>query len=654
MLYSKYFPIGLLLAIYLIVGLVVVVDYGESWDEQLRYQYATKSIGAYLGDSQGLRGEKGASYVMIAKLGSDALRTIFNNWRPIEGWHFMHFLSFLVGLFFFYLICLRLLNRWAAFGAVLLFSTQPLIWGHAFINPKDIPFMAFFLGSIALGLSMIDTFSTEKQAEANPMIKTNSEQRPLTQRLAAEWSEQKQKTKIGLGLIIGTAILILLGLIAFRVLIHQALAGLIRQAYLADPATLSGRLFSTLAENPGTISVESYIQKGLILSDRLVLLYALAAASLCLAAVAHSLPKSTGWLWSNSLKPFLVAILTSATKPSLIGASVLFGLCMSIRTLGPFAGFLIAITCLYRCGRKAWPALIAYFAIALLVTYLTWPNLWEAPVGNYLRSFTEASDYPWEGKVLFGGAEYEVDALPRSYLPVLMTLQFTEPVLILFLVGLGAGINHWIKHRIDRPLATLAALWLGLPLVAVVITQPAMYDNFRHFLFITPPIFICAGFGLQFFLDRTRRVYWKVFWLLLAIVPGVYGLITLHPYQYVYYNSLAGGVPGAARRYELDYWATSYREATQFINEIAPEGARILVWGPEHIVGTYARQDLMIEKYRKENTDSNASADFAIISSRNNKDETLFPEAGILWTTGRGGTIYTVVKQLNQTDFSDP
>ena len=275
-------------------------------------------------------------------------------------------------------------------------------------------------------------------------------------------------------------------------------------------------------------------------------------------------------------------------------------------------------------------------------------------MGNYLRSFTEASDYPWEGKVLFGGAEYEVDSLPRSFLPVLMTLQFTEPVLILCLIGLGAGIHLWIKHRIDRPLATLAALWLGLPLLAVIITQPAMYDNFRHFLFITPPIFICAGFGLQFILDRTRRVYWKVFWLLLAILPGVYGLITLHPYQYVYYNSLAGGLPGAARRYELDYWASSYREATQFINEIAPEGARILVWGPEHIVGTYARQDLMIEKYRKENTDSNASADFAIISSRNNKDETLFPEAGILWTTGRGGTIYTVVKQLNQTDSSDP
>jgi hypothetical protein len=146
----KHFPDGLLLVLYLNIGQIIEVDYGESWDEQLRYSYATSS--QCLFERQPLR-EKSASYV-IAKLGSGS-RAIFQSWLPIEAWHFMHFLSFLVGLLFFYLICLRLLNKWAAFGAVLLFSTQPLIWGHAFINPKDVPFMAFFLGSI-LGLRMVD------------------------------------------------------------------------------------------------------------------------------------------------------------------------------------------------------------------------------------------------------------------------------------------------------------------------------------------------------------------------------------------------------------------------------------------------------------------------------------------------------------------
>jgi hypothetical protein len=654
LLSSKYFPIGLLLTIYLIIGLIIVVDYGESWDEQLRYQYATRSLGAYLGESQGLRGEKGAAYVMIAKLGSEALGAIFQNWLPIETWHFMHFLSFLAGLLFFYLICLRLLNKWAAFGAVILFSTHPLIWGHAFINPKDIPFMAFFLGSIALGLRMMDDFGAEAQVEVNTSTRMNLTLRSVIQRLGEEWHEQKQKNWILSAATIGIAILILLALIAFRVSIHQALAGLIRQAYSADPTTLLGSVFTSLVEEPGAIAVESYIRKGLILSDRLVILYALLAAGLCTLILVRTFPQSAQSSWRSCLKPFLAAILASATRPSLIGASILLGLSMSIRTLGPFAGFLIAITFLYRAGRKAWPALMAYAAIALLVTYLTWPNLWEAPLGNYLRSITEASDYPWEGKVLFNGAEYNVDQIPRSYLPMLLSLQFTEPVLILSLAGVGAAFRRWTRQPVDRPLIALSVLWLCLPLLGVVILQPAVYDNFRHFLFITPPIFICAGLGLQFIQDRTHRVSWKTFWLILAVLPGVYWLFALHPYQYVYYNSLAGGLTGAFRRYEMDYWTTSYREATRFINETAPEGARVLVWGPEHTVASYARPDLVIEKYRKENINSNASADFAIVSSRNNKDITLFPEAEVLWTTGRSRVIFTVVKQLNQADSSDP
>ena len=352
LLSSKHFPIDLLLVLYLIIGLIIVVDYGESWDEQL---------------------------------------------------HFMHFLSFLVGLFFFYLICLRFLNTWAAFGAVLLFSTQPLIWGHAFINPKDIPFMAFLLGSIALGLRMIDVIIAGLQPENYDLGKSSRPDSSLIKRLTAEWREQNQKTKIFSGLTIGIAVLILIGLLTFREPIHQSLADLIRQAYFANPSTLSGSLFTSLAENVNAVSPESYIQKGLILSDRLVVLYAVVATGLSILAIVRTFPRTTKWLWDNSLKAFLKAIPASAANPSLIGASIFFGLCMSIRTLGPFAGFLIAITFLLKAGRKAWPALIAYFAIALIIAYLTWPNLWEAPLGNYLKSLTEASDYPWEGKVLFNG-----------------------------------------------------------------------------------------------------------------------------------------------------------------------------------------------------------------------------------------------------------
>ena len=37
--------------------------------------------------------------------------------------------------------------------------------------------------------------------------------------------------------------------------------------------------------------------------------------------------------------------------------------------------------------------------------------------------------------------------------------------------------------------------------------------------------------------------------------------LPIYPYQYIAYNMLIGGLPGAAGRFELDYWDTSLRDA---------------------------------------------------------------------------------------------
>ncbi len=44
----------------------------------------------------------------------------------------------------------------AALAAAALFAWQPMPWGHAFINPKDPPFMTFFLAAVCLGFEMVD------------------------------------------------------------------------------------------------------------------------------------------------------------------------------------------------------------------------------------------------------------------------------------------------------------------------------------------------------------------------------------------------------------------------------------------------------------------------------------------------------------------
>jgi hypothetical protein len=66
-------------------------------------------------------------------------------------------------------------------------------------------------------------------------------------------------------------------------------------------------------------------------------------------------------------------------------------------------------------------------------------------------------------------------------------------------------------------------------------------------------------------------------------------MVRLHPYQYVYFNHLAGGARGADGRYMLDYWGLALKQAsTELLRVIAERGIqpqdgrkwRVAVCGP--------------------------------------------------------------------------
>ena len=117
----------------------------------------------------------------------------------------------------------------------------------------------------------------------------------------------------------------------------------------------------------------------------------------------------------------------------------------------------------------------------------------------------------------------------------------------------------------------------------------------------------------------------------------------LHPYEYIYYNGLVGGVQGAFRRYELDYWGTSYREAAGYLGAVAPANATVWVEGPTHLLQLYARPDLKIySTYEAARLDQ---YDYVVALSRFNLDLSSYPEAPIIHIIQRDGATLTVIKK---------
>jgi hypothetical protein len=128
----------------------------------------------------------------------------------------------------------------------------------------------------------------------------------------------------------------------------------------------------------------------------------------------------------------------------------------------------------------------------------------------------------------------------------------------------------------------------------------------------------------------------------LAVLPGVIAGLRLHPYEYIYYNSFAGGVQGASRRYELDYWGTSYREAASYLNEYAPEKAAVWVDGPAHLLDLYARPDLRLySTYEEERA---TEYDYVVATSRYGLNLTSHPDAAVVFSIEREGAVLSVVK----------
>ena len=167
-------PIFILVAINILIGLFIFRDYGYSWDEPLFYDYGEALGYAYsprewlsgnfdIERSFGASGDdhktRGPAYLLLARSPAAVLETLGVD--KASAWHLINFLFFQLGVYFLYRLAIRWIKPSAALAASALFSWQPLLWGHAFINPKDPPFLVFFLASVCLGFEMIDTLSGE-------------------------------------------------------------------------------------------------------------------------------------------------------------------------------------------------------------------------------------------------------------------------------------------------------------------------------------------------------------------------------------------------------------------------------------------------------------------------------------------------------------
>lgn len=226
--------------------------------------------------------------------------------------------------------------------------------------------------------------------------------------------------------------------------------------------------------------------------------------------------------------------------------------------------------------------LLPALAMAYAIMALLWPWGALAPL-NPLRAalyFDTFFEKPW--KELYEGALIAVPDMPASYLPHLLLLKLP---LILVALGSAGGLGALVAAARDdiavtrRANVLMVTLAAALPVAIAMVTRPALYNGIRQFLFIVPPLAVLGGLAAGWALTRAAaqgRIALAAVTALLAagLAVPVAGMARLHPYEYVYFNPLAGGIAGARGRYMLDYWGLAFKQAADALRaHLAASGA---------------------------------------------------------------------------------
>ncbi|MFH1643822.1 MAG: hypothetical protein ABIA74_01475 [bacterium] len=179
---------------------------------------------------------------------------------------------------------------------------------------------------------------------------------------------------------------------------------------------------------------------------------------------------------------------------------------------------------------------------------------------------------------------------------------YTTPVLILLFFTIGflflltnlkqkkssarpaCPAKPWRSRERSRRVNLILLIWLLLPILRHCMPKVNHYDGLRHFMVFMVPFIIITTIGIINFAKfiskklNLKQNITEIIFLIIVLIPNIYSVITLHPYQTTFYNKIIGGLGDAQKKdipFSSDYWFNSNLELGQWINKNAKQNANI-------------------------------------------------------------------------------
>lgn len=217
---------------------------------------------------------------------------------------------------------------------------------------------------------------------------------------------------------------------------------------------------------------------------------------------------------------------------------------------------------------KEWLNFTLVFIVSQCWMMAFWPYLGSNYFGNLLNVFMQSKAYAMDYPMIFMGHIISSIQLPWYYLIVWFGICTPLFILFFFLTSFYSCGREFFAPK-NKFYVLLASTFL-FHWILYQVLKPVIYNSMRHYLFIVPIMAAMSTMGFVAFLRSgaskgLKRVMIGLVGLNVILV--VVQFFCLYPYQYAYFNELVGGLKGAGGRYETEYWTTSFKEATQWLEK---------------------------------------------------------------------------------------
>ncbi len=302
----------------------------------------------------------------------------------------------------------------------------------------------------------------------------------------------------------------------------------------------------------------------------------------------------------NKTKWLLLAILFFA-----FGVSTKFNIVFSLIPIAVWFLFNIFKT-KKGLGKIIKSGLFKKMAVALSVApvvvvgilILSFPTIWKNPLSGLTQilSFYLEVGYP---KTPMAG--YNLFGFINTF-PITWIFYTTFPiVLILFICSL-----LFIRKLVNKnDFVILLVVWIGITIARNSLFGALSYGGVRIIMEFVPAMAMMAGIFVGYIaksIDNKLVIFLFYSIILLSFIFSIFKLVSIHPNENVYFNSIIGGLSGA-RQQNIPYWGDSYGNAylpaIEWLNKNAELDAKVTtpIGSTSNIPRFKLRNDIAISPY---------------------------------------------------------